>query len=224
MEFCLWAQGQYFNYRNFLKNILFSDEATFTTNGIISSQNSRFWVSENPEWIINCRRQYSQKINVWCGILNERVIGPFFFEGNMNGEQFLHFLQNEFFNAVDNLPLQERANLHFQLDGCPIHNARQVREWLNENFPNHWIGRNSPLIHWPPRSPDLTPLDFFLWGFIKSKVYKTRPNNRDVLCTRIREACEEINAHQLRNVVKNIKKRYEKCIELNGGLVEATKI
>lgn len=78
LEFCLWAQGEYLNNRRFLKCILFSDEATFTTNGTVSSQNTRFWATENPNWVINCKRQYSEKVNVWCGILNERIIGPFF--------------------------------------------------------------------------------------------------------------------------------------------------
>ncbi|KAJ8961840.1 hypothetical protein NQ318_021455 [Aromia moschata] len=52
--------------------------------------------------------------------------------------------------------------------GAPIHNAVIVRNLLNENFPNCWIGRSSPLIRWPPRSPDITHLDFFLWGTIKT--------------------------------------------------------
>ncbi|XP_071056575.1 uncharacterized protein [Onthophagus taurus] len=64
LEFCLWAQGEYLENRNFLREILFSDEATFTTNGVVSSQNSRYWCTENPEWIINARRQYSHEINV----------------------------------------------------------------------------------------------------------------------------------------------------------------
>lgn len=78
LEYCLWAQGLYLSDRNFLKNVLFSDEASFTTNGVVSSQNCRYWATENPRWVINCKSQYSQKINVWCGILNERIIGPFF--------------------------------------------------------------------------------------------------------------------------------------------------
>ena len=46
---------------------------------------------------------------------------------------------------------------------CPFHWALTVRESLNNSFPQRWIGRDGP-IAWPPRSPDLTPLDFFFWG------------------------------------------------------------
>lgn len=224
LEFCLWAQAEYLNNRNFLKEILFSDEATFSTNGVVSSQNSRFWAVENPEWVINTRRQYSQKLNVWCGILDDRIIGPYFFERNLNSPTFLNFLINGFWDAIHNLPCQTRLNLKFQLDGSPVHNAAVVREWLNENFENKWIGRNSPLIEWPPRSPDLTPLDFFLWGFLKQQVYKSRPQSVDELRIRITEASANITPQQLRNVTVNLRKRCNKCIELNGGLVEATRI
>lgn len=224
LEFCYWLQGEYLNTPNFLNDILFSDEATLTTNGVVSSQNCRHWSAENPEFIINAKRQYSQKINVWCGILNDRIIGPFFFERNLNANGFLNFLGNEFQNALDDLPLQNLLNLKFQLDGSPIHNAFLVREWLNEHFENRWIGRNSPLIEWPPRSPDLTPLDFFLWGLLKQKVYKTRPQTVPELRVRILQACAEITPEQLRKVTMNVRKRIDKCIEINGGLVEATKI
>lgn len=224
LEFCYWLQGEYLHNGNFLNEILFTDEATFTTNGVVSSQNCRHWSAENPEFIINARRQYSQKINVWCGILRDRIIGPFFFEGNLNAAGFLNFLEIEFRNALDELPLRYRLNLKLQLDGSPIHNARLIRNWLDNNFENCWIGRNSPFCEWPPRSPDLTPLDFFLWGILKQNVYKSRPHNLQELQARINRSCEEITPQQIRNVILNVRKRNDKCIVENGGLVEVTKI
>ena len=51
---------------------------------------------------------------------------------------------------------------------CNICNIR----FLDATFPNRWIGRDGP-TPWPPRSPDITPLDFFLWGYVKDKVFTT---------------------------------------------------
>ncbi|MBZ5798218.1 hypothetical protein K8353_50245, partial [Burkholderia contaminans] len=48
MEFCLWLQGMYLENPDFLQNILYTDEAAFTTNGIVSSQNIRMWSENNP--------------------------------------------------------------------------------------------------------------------------------------------------------------------------------
>ena len=61
----------------------------------------------------------------------------------------------------------------FMQDRAPPHWSTIVRDWLNEKLPNRWIGRGADTdlnTKWPPRSPDLTPCDFFLWGYIKSKV------------------------------------------------------
>lgn len=57
----------------------------------------------------------------------------------------------------------------FMMDGAPAHTSRLVTDWLYEHFAQNWIGNNGP-EEWPPRSPDLTPLDFFLWGYLKNVV------------------------------------------------------
>jgi hypothetical protein len=51
----------------------------------------------------------------------------------------------------------------FQQDGAPPHLHKEVTEFLNRKFPEKWIGRGGP-VTWPPRLPDLTPLEFFFWG------------------------------------------------------------
>nr|CAI5850687.1 unnamed protein product [Callosobruchus analis] len=48
-------------------------------------------------------------------------------------------------------------------DGAPPHYHRDVRAYLDQNLSGQWIGRRRP-NEFPPRSPDLTPLDFFLWA------------------------------------------------------------
>ncbi|CAI6353063.1 unnamed protein product [Macrosiphum euphorbiae] len=60
----------------------------------------------------------------------------------------------------------------FQQDGVTSHTARVSMNILKDLFPNRIISRNGN-IPWPPRSPDLTACDFFLWGYIKSRVYQT---------------------------------------------------
>jgi hypothetical protein len=59
--------------------------------------------------------------------------------------------------------------------GTPPHFHRHVREFLNQHLPQLWIGRGTDddqmLLTWPPHSPDATPRDFFLWGYVKDQVY-----------------------------------------------------
>ena len=66
--------------------------------------------------------------------------------------------------------------LYFRQDGAPPHYATAVRNLLDETFPDKWIGRRGP-IEFPPRSPDITPMDFFVWGVIKDSVYSRKPRS-----------------------------------------------
>jgi hypothetical protein len=68
----------------------------------------------------------------------------------------------------------------FDLEG----GTRHVRHYLDESFPNRWLGRGGP-VAWTPRSPDLTPLDYYLWGHMKTLVYKTKVDSREALRDRI---------------------------------------
>ena len=133
---------------------VFPDEATFHLCGKINKHNCQIWSSENPH-VIHEHERGMPKVNVWCGLTKNSVIGLFFFiEATVTGHVYLDMLQNFF---IDQFP----PELIFQQDGAPPHYHRQVRDFLNANFPDMWFARGAPLA-WPRRSPDLTPLDFFL--------------------------------------------------------------
>ena len=91
--------------------------------------------------------------------------------------------------------------------------------WLNEHFPQRWIGRRGA-IEWPPRSPDMTPPDFFVWGVIKDKVYGSRPRNLDELRTAITNAFLEIPNHMIESACRSVLERWEACIDANGSQFE----
>ncbi|KAJ8937425.1 hypothetical protein NQ318_012623 [Aromia moschata] len=86
-----------------IENVLFSDESTFTLHGPVSRQNCRYWSRENPQWMWELHTQTPQKVNVWAGIIGENIIGPFFIDGNLNGETYLALLQNNIVPTMANL-------------------------------------------------------------------------------------------------------------------------
>lgn len=90
---------------------------------------------------------------------------------------------------------------------------------MNRKFPERWIGLHGPQ-EWPPRSPDLTPMDFFVWKFKKNKIYETLPANQEDLQNRIRNACAEIIPATLNRVRENVMRRIALCLEEDGGLIE----
>jgi hypothetical protein len=98
-------------------------------------------------------------------------------------------------HLLDDIPLVFPVNDWFHHDGAPPHFNQQAREILDQQYPDPWIGRGGPR-HWPPRSPDLNPLDFFLWGHVKNCVY-SQPVNTEELRTRIEEAFTAVRAGAL---------------------------
>ena len=67
-------------------------------------------------------------------------------------------------------------------------------------------------MEWPPRSPDLTVPDFFLLGYLKSKVHANKPKTID-----IRAEIAAITPEMMANVMQNARKRAAFCVSNGGG-------
>ena len=65
---------------------------------------------------------------------------------------------------------------------------------------------------WPPRSCDLTPLNYYLWGAVKDKCHADKPETIDALQDIIREAIGKIQLHTIDNVLKNWTNRVGYCM------------
>ncbi|EGI66419.1 hypothetical protein G5I_05054, partial [Acromyrmex echinatior] len=104
----------------------------------------------------------------------------------------------------------------FQQDGVPAHFAVATRDYLNEIFHNKWIGRRGS-IEWPPRSPDLAPLDYFYWGYLKMKLDANHPQTIPELKEEIRRTINEISPQLCQNVIENFVKRMNVCKQSRGG-------
>ncbi|KAJ4449078.1 hypothetical protein ANN_00473 [Periplaneta americana] len=185
------------------------DEATFHVSGKVNRHNCRIWGSENPSVVIEHQRD-SPKWNVWCGIMRDRIIGA---EKTVTANTYLDMLQ---LYAVPQLP----DGAIFQQDGAPPHFANMVRTFLDEQFPARWIGRGSPYITWPARSPDLTPPDFFLWGFVKDQVYRTPVRDLADLQERIYAAVNNVTPQMLHNTWVEVEYRLDISRATNGSHVE----
>lgn len=145
------------------------------------------------------------------GICHVKIIEPHFFYHTVSGATYLEFLQDHLPEYLENIPLNIRRRCWFQQDGA--HFYRDVRIFLDEQYPNHWICRGRPIL-WPPRSPDLNPLDFFFWGYLENAVYENAPTRLDMM-DRIRRACEVITLKVLRSVSENFKRRLRLCLRNN---------
>ncbi|GFV79903.1 uncharacterized protein TNCV_2258491 [Trichonephila clavipes] len=94
------------------------------------------------------------------------------------------------------------SELRFQQDGATCHTARATIHLLKDTFSDHLISRFRP-VNCPPRSCDLTPLDYFLWGDVKSLFYANKPQTYDHLEDNIRRVIADIWPQMLEKVIEN---------------------
>jgi hypothetical protein len=143
---------------------LLTDEAAFTRNGIIHFHNNYVWAEENPHAVVQSRHQQQFSINVWAGIIGDVLVGSQVLPQRLTGNSYRHFLENDLPKLLEDLPFAIRAHMCFVHDGAPPHFSITVREFSDNMYHARWIGPTA----WPSRSPDLNPVDFHLWGHLKT--------------------------------------------------------
>lgn len=219
LQFASWAMEE----EAVLHNTWYSDEAYFYVNGVVNKQNVRFWAREHPR-IVNMKDTYGEKVCVWVAMSSHGIIGPFFFDDTVTSQRYLDMLRNQFFPQLmaKSLPMHTQW---FMQDGARPHTANVVLDFLHERlglnvmsnrFPERYEGGRM----WPPHSPDINPCDFFLWGFLKEKVYHRKPENAVQLRAIVVDLCRAISEDLCRRVITNARARFQEVVRQNGGHIE----
>ncbi|GFW98938.1 uncharacterized protein TNCV_4655651 [Trichonephila clavipes] len=170
----------------------------------VNKQNCRIWSEANPQVYVETPL-HPEKLTVWCALWAGGIIGPYFFKNDeghnvtVNGDRYRAMITNFFISELNNHDVQE---LWFQQDGATCHTARATIDLLKDTFGDRLISRFGP-VNWPPRSCDLTPLDYFLWVYLKSLVYADTPQTLDHLEDNIRRAIADIRPQTLEKVIEN---------------------
>ncbi|GBL89022.1 hypothetical protein AVEN_255173-1 [Araneus ventricosus] len=203
---------------------------------LANSQSSRYWkTAERPDGSTGgcntaagrrdargqsacnsaAKHQERWSLNVWAGILGDRLLGPYLLPERLSGQSYLVFLNEVLTEFLDDIPLAAIQGLWFQHDGAPTHFCAPVRGWLDMQYPGRWIERGG-LVLWPPRSPDLAPLDFFLWGHLKELVYRDVVTTQMDLVARLHAACTSVDPSMLQRVMTAIPRRAQACLDMYG--------
>ena len=139
---------------------------------------------------------HSKKVTVWCALLQRDIIGPFYFEENektttINSKRYIAVLEL-FWQELQTQYPELHKRMWFQQDGAPVHTANASLDWLKVQFKKRVVSRKTT-IGWPPDSPDLSPPDFFLWGYLKEKIYKNKPQTLEQLKNNIEQEIRAIS-------------------------------
>ncbi|GFV72028.1 putative transposable element [Trichonephila clavipes] len=117
----------------------------------------------------------------------------------VNGDRYRAMITNFFIPKLNNHDVQE---LWFQQDSATCHTASATIDLLKDTFGDRLISRFRP-VNRPPRSCDLTPLDYFLLGYVKSLVYADKPQTLDHLEDHIRRVIADIRPQMLEKFIEN---------------------
>lgn len=160
-------------------------------------------------------------VTVFAAFNAQNLIGPYVTTGNADQHTYHLYLLKLVYELRQllrmNLKLYDPIFMH---DDSPLH--ENEAKLLDEEFSNYWIGPGSKHGEWPWLSPDMNPLCFFLWGFIKSKVYEKPIENDDIteLSIRIQQAFTEIMPEMLEEVAKAYKERLKLVVKEDGKWVD----
>lgn len=209
-------------------HILWTDEAHFHLDGAVNTQNCRIWGSTNPH-AVQQQPLHSPYVTAWCGFTANFILGPYFFEDvtttgfvrrTVTSDRYSRLLENFVVPA-----LRQRgclANTIFMQDGATAHTARRVKTLIHQNFPDERVISRTFPIAWPARSPDLNPCDFWLWGFLKDRVYHGHVTNEADLKASIVRNVSLIPTDMLRAAIDNAVVRFQHIVDRQGMHIEHT--
>lgn len=203
-----------------LDKIWFSDESYFYLHP--KACNSVVWARTKPLNNFIQTPSHSAKILVWMAVSNSGIFWRII-QGNMNASTYLNLLKAEF------IPYLRRRNLkqssYFMQDGAPSHTSKTVLSYLNKQFKERIISTRYPKIfnmgiEWPPYSPDLTPLDFCIWGTLKSRIIKHKPFSLKELEMALRTEVALLDRDFILKTILNIIPRLELLKTASGAHIE----
>ncbi|GFU49437.1 uncharacterized protein TNCV_2308091 [Trichonephila clavipes] len=176
-------------------------------------------MEHDPTWVFNI---------LWTDESHFSLHGPFFFETQcpvskritetVNAQRYLTLLRE---TVVPCLIQRGRqiSNVTFMQDGATSHTANPVKAFLILTFGEDRIVSRRCKYPWPPRSPDLTPADFWLWGYLKSRVYLSGPSSLSELKDAIRREVSSMHPDVLHSTVAGFVTRLECLLPCGGGHV-----
>ena len=227
LAFCQDICQKIENNLGFLNLIFFSDEAQCHLSGHINKQNMRYWSQAHPHE--HTYQPLSQeKVTVWCAIGRNGIIRPYFFEdesGNrvtVNTDRYIALMRTKFIPALRRKQGVDVNSVIYQQDGAPPHCSDRSLEYLRRYFPGdtrRLISRRTD-FPWPPYPPDLNPPDYFLWSYLKKRIYKNNSKTLADLKDSIKSEIMKIPIDMTKRVIDNFNTRVRAVIRQQGAWIQ----
>lgn len=203
-----------------VEKIIFSDEKLFVMQQAHNPKNDVVYsvsIQNIPEHLLFVQRfQNTSAVMVWGGISHKGKLPLIFIDRGVkiNTEYYKTFvLESTLKPEADKL--FPKKDWIFQQDSAPAHASNITQQWCRENCPN-FISKDL----WPPSSPDLNPLDYFVWGVLEAKVNATQHRNLDSMKAAIQREWTNLSMESVRAAINGWQRRLTAIIEQDGGRIE----
>ena len=203
-----------------MAEVIFSDEKIFTVEQTFNRQNDRILASDVnsiPGDIHRVQRsQHPAQLHIWGAVSkNYRSRLVFIPEGsNINADIYRDLVLEGELTRMMQSTLQNQL-FTYQQDGARAHTAITTQNWCRQNLPD-FISKEE----WPAYSPDLNPLDCFVWGVLEGKVCAKAHNSVECLKRSLQRAWDQIPQTQIRAACDKFKSRLRLVIQNGGGYFE----
>jgi hypothetical protein len=157
---------------------------------------------------------------VWVGLTRTGIVlGPHFVQGNLDTREYLRIIR---YNVVQrDFPINDidRNAMFWQQGGAPLHTSNATMQCLRGQFPGRVISKHGDWP-WPPRSPDLTVCDFFLWGYLKHRIWNVPHDEQLNNSRQLREAivteCHNIDQQIIQRSFDCMVTQATRCMNARG--------
>ena len=206
VEFSEWGLRKLQTDDLFLTKIPFTDEATFTNHGQVNLRNMHCWSSENSHWLRKVDKHRSWSVNLWCGLLNNRIIGPYFCDGILNNARYFDFLREVLPQSLDDMVPTRWMFCTFCTEN---YRGSEQQIWRSLD----WSVRQYKMACTFAR-PNTSGLLFVGYYYITSLQWT--PTTREDTQVRITGACSTLSSDEIQRAVLSTATRFQACMTGNG--------
>jgi len=198
--------------------ILFSDEKYFSIEGIFNRQNDRIYavnrLEADKQGGTRQESKYPKRIMIWLGACQNGLTAPIIFKP---GETLSHknYIEVVLPHAKSEGERLLGDDFIFQQDNATPHTHKESLEWCEENF-TQFFGK----YRWPPNSPDLNVLDYYVWDAIGNHMQWNKVENYDSLIDEIKNGIHRVRKNDLFRSVDNWSHRIYSILNTKGAYIK----